>query len=68
LEHSNADLILGRPWERAVRASYINEDNGSYTVRIKSPDGHREVKFCAVKAEQHGILQSLLKKVPTPII
>ena len=39
VEHSNADLILGRPWERAVRANYINEDDGSYTVRIKSPDG-----------------------------
>ncbi|HEU4342387.1 MAG TPA: retropepsin-like aspartic protease [Candidatus Binatia bacterium] len=51
VKHSNADLILGRPWERAVRASYINEDDGSYTVLIKSPDGLREVTFCAAKAE-----------------
>ena len=51
VKYSNADLILGRPWERAVRACYTNEDDGSYTVRIKSPDGLREVQFCAVKAE-----------------
>ena len=51
VEYANADLILGRPWERAVRASYVNEDDGSYTVRIKSLDGRREVQFCAVKAE-----------------
>jgi hypothetical protein len=51
VEHSNADLILGRPWERAVRASFINEDDGSYTVRIKSQDGLREVQFCAIKAQ-----------------
>ena len=35
VEYSNADLILGRPWERAVRASYTNEDDGSYTVRYQ---------------------------------
>lgn len=51
VEHSNADLILGRPWARAVRAEFINEDDGSYTVRIKSKDGRRVVQFCAVKAE-----------------
>ena len=32
VEHCNFDLILGRPWERAVRAHYINEDDGSYTI------------------------------------
>jgi hypothetical protein len=48
VEHSNADLILGRPWERAVRASFINEDDGSYIVRIKSQDG---LQFSAVKAQ-----------------
>jgi hypothetical protein len=51
VEYSNAELILGRPWERAVRASYINEDDGSYTVRIKSQDGRREVQFCAVRGQ-----------------
>ena len=51
VEHSNADLILGRPWERAVHASYINEDDGSYIVRIKSQDGLREIQFCAIKTQ-----------------
>jgi hypothetical protein len=45
------DLILGRPWERKVRATLINEDDGSVTVIIKSQDGRRIVRFCAVKAE-----------------
>jgi hypothetical protein len=45
------DLILGRPWEREVRASFINEDDGSLTVVIKSKDGRRVVRFCAVKGE-----------------
>jgi hypothetical protein len=51
VESCNNDLILGRPWERMVRAEYINEDDGSYTVKIKSPDNRRMVQFCAVKAE-----------------
>ena len=51
VEYCNSDLILGRPWERSVRAQYINEDDGSYTVIIKSPDGRRVVQFCAVKGE-----------------
>ena len=51
VEYSNADLILGRPWERALCANYVNEDDGSYTVRIKSPDGLRGAVFCAIKAQ-----------------
>jgi hypothetical protein len=51
VETSNWDLLLGRPWERAVRAEYVNEDDGSYTVRIKSRDGRRHVQFTAVQAE-----------------
>jgi hypothetical protein len=50
MEDSVQDLLLGRPWERKVRALYINEDDGSYTVHIKSPDGRRIVKFCAASA------------------
>ena len=50
MKDSVQDLLLGRPWEREVRAVYINEDDGSYTVNIKSPDGRRIVKFCAVSA------------------
>jgi hypothetical protein len=50
VEDSVQDLLLGRPWEKATRASFVNEDDGSYTVHIKSPDGRRIVKFCAVTA------------------
>jgi len=51
IEHSHSDIILGRPWERAVRAIYINEDDGSYTVIIKSQDGRRTATFTAVTAK-----------------
>ena len=51
MEYSNADLILGRSWERAVRASYINEDDDSYIIHIKSQDDRREVQFCAVRGQ-----------------
>jgi len=51
VEHATQDLLLGRPWERAVRAEFINEDDGSYTARIKSPDGRRIVQFCACKSD-----------------
>jgi len=51
VEHSNHDLILGRPWERLVRAVFINEDDGSLTVRIRSVDDQRVAQFCAVRAD-----------------
>jgi len=51
VQYCDSDIILGRPWERVVRAHYINEDDGSYTVIIKSPDGRRIVQFTAAKAE-----------------
>jgi hypothetical protein len=50
VEHANAALFLGRPWERFVRAEYVNEEDGSLTVRIRSRDGRRIVKFCAAPA------------------
>lgn len=51
VEHGNNDLILGRLWERVVSAEYINEDDGLYSVKVKTPDGHRVVKSCVVKVE-----------------
>ena len=51
VEHCNNDLILGRPWERLVRARFINVDDGSLTVQIRSEDDARMVQFCAVKGE-----------------
>jgi hypothetical protein len=50
VKNSVQDLLLGRPWEREVRASFVNEDDGSYTVHIKSPDGRRVVQFVAATA------------------
>jgi len=46
-----ARLILGRPWGHSARAVFTNEDDGSYTVTIKSADDMREVKLLASPAE-----------------
>jgi len=46
-----AGLILGRPWGRMTRAVFTNEDDGSYTVLIRSPDGMTEAKFLAAPAQ-----------------
>jgi hypothetical protein len=46
-----AGLILGRPWERSTRATYANEDDGSLTVTIRTPDNMKEVQFIAAAAE-----------------
>jgi hypothetical protein len=50
VKDSTADLILGRPWSRYVRATFINEDDESYTCIIRSPDGRRIVRFQAAPA------------------
>jgi hypothetical protein len=34
VEYCNSDIILGRPWERMMRAQYISEDDGSLTVKV----------------------------------
>jgi hypothetical protein len=52
---ANADLLLGRPWEMAVRATYVNEEDESYSCIIKNNDGTRIVKFCAMKADHERI-------------
>ena len=49
-QQAKYDLLLGRPWERAVRAEYQNRDDGSLWCKIRSPDGRRIVRFCAVPA------------------
>ena len=48
---SNSDLLLGRPWERLVRAKFDNRDDGSLWVEIRTPDGRRIVQFCAAKSD-----------------
>jgi Aspartyl protease len=51
IENMTVDLILGRTWARHVRAHFINEDDGTYTCIIKSPDGRRIVRFTASPAQ-----------------
>jgi hypothetical protein len=46
-----ANLILGRPWERATRLTYTNEDDGTLTATIRSPDNMQEVSFIAAHAD-----------------
>lgn len=46
-----AKLILGRLWGRTTCATFSNEDDGSYTVTIRSPDDIKEVKFLGSPAE-----------------
>lgn len=54
VEYCNNDLILRRPWERMIWAEYVNEDDDSYTVTIKSLVSRRMIQFCAVRAEHEG--------------
>ena len=41
-------LIHGHPWRRITRAVFSNEDDGSYTVTIRSPDDMKQVKFLVI--------------------
>jgi hypothetical protein len=43
--HLPAKLILGRPWGRSTCVAFVNENDGSYTVTVKSPDNMKEVRF-----------------------
>ena len=51
VEEAFQDLILGRPWERAVRAILTNNNDGSVSVQIHSEDGRRAVRFTGVTGE-----------------
>jgi hypothetical protein len=51
VSYLSLDLILGQPWGRSTRAQFTNEDDGSYTVKIKSLDGRRSIKFVAVRTD-----------------
>jgi len=52
---ASTELILGRPWERMVRAQKTNMDDGSYRIKIKSLDGKRVVEFLGVPAQHERI-------------
>ena len=50
VENVGYDLILGRPWERFVRAEHINGDDGTLRTKIKSRDGSRIVEMITAPA------------------
>jgi len=45
LENLSQDIILGRPWERLVRAKHDNRDDGSCYTTIHDERGN-SVTFC----------------------
>jgi hypothetical protein len=47
LENLSQDVILGRPWERVVRAKHDNRDDGSCYTTIFDADGNAAT-FCSV--------------------
>jgi hypothetical protein len=47
LENLSQDVILGRPWERVVRAKHDNRDDGSCYTTIFDADGNATT-FCSV--------------------
>jgi hypothetical protein len=51
VEHANQDLLLGRPWERHVRATIENKDNGDVMITIRSPDGRQQISFRTVRGD-----------------
>jgi hypothetical protein len=44
VRNTKHDLILGRPWSQLAQADFMNEPNGTYSLRLKSLDGTRIVK------------------------
>ena len=50
MEYLVQDVILGRPWERMVRAKYDNRDDGSLFLTIANAEGN-SATFCAVPAD-----------------
>lgn len=47
LDSLSQDVILGRPWERVVRAKHDNRDDGSCYTTISDGDGNTAT-FCSV--------------------
>jgi hypothetical protein len=65
VEDAFQDLILGRPWERAVRAIITNNNDGSTSVQIHSEDGRRAVRFTGVSGE-HERNREFAKRAVNP--
>ena len=47
MENLSQDVILGRPWERVVRAKHDNRDDGSCYTTISDEEGN-SATFCSV--------------------
>ena len=50
MEYLAQDVILGRPWERMVRAKHNNRDDGTLFLTISDAEGN-SATFCAVPAD-----------------
>ena len=50
VEYFAQDVILGRPWERMVRAKHDNRDDGSLFLTISDAEGN-SATFYAVPAD-----------------
>ena len=49
MEGAAQDMILGRTWERKVRAQYDNRADGSLHITISTPDDEKVVTFWGVE-------------------
>ena len=61
IEYLAQDVILGRLWERMVRAKHDNRDDGSLFLTISDVEGN-SATFCAVPADHSEIAQSRREK------
>ena len=50
MEYLAQDVILGRHWERMVKAKHDNRDDGSLSLTISDAEGNSST-FCAVPAD-----------------
>ena len=50
MDYLAQDVILGRPWERMVRAKHDNRDDGSLFMTISDSEGN-SATFCAVPGD-----------------
>ena len=50
MENLSQDVILGRPWERVVRAKHDNRDDGSCYTTISDEEGN-SATFCSVPSD-----------------
>jgi hypothetical protein len=50
-EKCGYDLILGRPWEAAMRAAYRNLDDGTCWLKVYSRDGRQAVQLMVMPTD-----------------